>query len=89
MRSRCRLHINKLHDFAKWLRDKGWIQLPTKSEFEALRMMNPSIEKRINGILLVHRKDSATEHLTTWGVSDIELTKWLKWRKKNDEKNNV
>ena len=77
-RSRCTLHINKLADFTAWLEGKGWKKVETKDHYEALRMTHKS--KYGLKTLLVHRKDSATEHLTTWGESEQLVQKWLRER---------
>ena len=79
MRSRCTLHVNKLEEFTAWLESKGWSKVEPKSCYEALRM-------RFKGedgwkTLLVHIKNAATEHLTTWGTSELAVRSWLKERK--------
>ena len=79
MRSRSMLHMNKLDDFREWLKTQGWLWQEPKSVYEALRMVRKG--KYGNKTLIVHRKDSATEHLTTWGESQVWLSKWLKERR--------
>jgi hypothetical protein len=67
------LHLNKLADFTIWLEAHGWEREANNTvACEALRM------KRNGLTLLVHKKDSATQHLTTWGVSHAQLLMWLK-----------
>ena len=79
LRSRSMLHFNKLDDFREGLKTQGWLWQEPKSIYEALRMTRKG--KDSNKTLIVHQKDSATVHLTTWGESQVWLLKWLKERR--------
>lgn len=59
--SRCLLHKSKLDAFKKWLVGEGWIEWPTKSVWEVLRM------RRQGAIVLVYTKADLKEHYTTHG----------------------
>jgi len=83
LRSRSTLHMNKLHDFTEWLKAQGWLWQEPKSIYEALRMTRKG--KYSNKTLIVHKKDTATVHLTTWGESQVWLLKWLKERKEAEK----
>jgi hypothetical protein len=76
-RSRCTLHKTKLMDFAAFCRSRGWSAVPVVGVYEVLRMRHPG---RVDP-LIVHDRDSATEHYTTWGESQTELRAWLRTRK--------
>ena len=77
MRSRNRLHKNKLDDFKKWLLVHGWINCTPVGEYEVLRMKKPGARA-----LLVFRRNELKEHYTTYGVSEDQLSIWLKERQK-------
>ena len=84
-RSRNMLHITKLPLFRDWLAsDEGWWAVPCKGACEVLRM----VKHTANGqeTLLVHQKDSATQHCTTWGVSQELLIKWFRSRRGNGKR---
>ena len=76
-RSRCTLHKTKLADFRAFCESRGWTAEAPKSGYEVLRMRHPV---RANP-LIVHTRDDATEHYTTWGESQTELRAWMKARK--------
>jgi hypothetical protein len=76
MRTRSDLHITKLKEFEEFCKTEGWETKEVKSLYEVLRM------RKDNQWLIVHRKDSATEHLTVWGNSAEMLRHWFKKRKK-------
>jgi hypothetical protein len=74
-RTRSDLHIKKLQDFEMYCREQGWYSCPTKGAHEVLRMRLGS------EWLIVHKRDSATQHLTVWGNSAEMLRKWFKGKK--------
>lgn len=78
MRSRCTLHKTKLAEFQTFCEGRGWTAEPTRGGYEVLRMRHPG---RVHP-LIVHGRDSATEHYTTWGESANELRVWLRSRRK-------
>lgn len=39
MANRCLLHISKLNEFALWMEKQGWLSIPTKGDFEILRLV--------------------------------------------------
>lgn len=71
--TRNRLHQNKLTAFTEYLVQNNWTQVPLKSEYEVLRMRSPEYRDP----LIVYRRDNAKEHLTTHGVADKMLSKFL------------
>jgi len=71
--------MNKLGRFRNWLTGKGWAEQPTKGPYEVLRMTRAG--SRGTNTLLVFRKDSATEHLTTYGLSQDWVARWLREKK--------
>lgn len=75
-RSRATLHFNKLAAFRDYLQGRGWVEVERKSIYEALRMTHPTSPQPC----IVHKKDSATEHCTTWGTSQNLLMDYLKQR---------
>ena len=40
------LHRSKLDDFKNYLKSKGWVVQDTKGMYEALRAVNPEVQKR-------------------------------------------
>ena len=46
MATRKLLHRNKLDKFKNYLKSKGWIIQDTKGMYEALRAVNPKVQKR-------------------------------------------
>jgi hypothetical protein len=75
VRSRSTLHMNKLAEFRAYLESRGWINEPPKTGVcEVLRMRHPNSKTPC----IVHKKDSATQHLTTWGTSQNLLRPFLK-----------
>ena len=80
MRSRARLHKNKLNDFIPWLINRGWVEQDGKGCYEVLRMVKD------DSVLIVHEKLDAKEHYTTWGYSNSELDIWIKERRDNESK---
>lgn len=65
-RSRCKLHFNKLDEFKAFLISRGWVEEPSKGVHERLRMRH----KRERDPLILHATDTATEHFTTWDLSE-------------------
>lgn len=76
-RSRCTLHFNKLAAFTLYLESRGWIVEPPKSIYEALRMRHPNSQMPC----ILHKKDSATEHFTSWGLSQELVKDYLRSKK--------
>ncbi len=79
--SRNRLHQNKLQAFTDFCKSEGWQSVPTKGDFEVLRMRHPDNKDP----LLVYRQLKAKEHLTTHGVADKMVDKFLGHRTATDE----
>ena len=77
-RSRSTLHFSKLEEFTAWLESKGWRSVELKGPYETLRMVNKG--KYGLRTLLVYCKDGATQHLTTSGISEQLVQKWLRER---------
>lgn len=69
---RNRLHITKLAEFEAHCRSQGWNKLEPKGFYEALRMSHPGKQ----GVLLVHQRADAKEHLTLSGHSLVEYDTW-------------
>lgn len=46
MATRYLLHRNKLDEFKNYLKSKGWVIQDTKGMYEALRAVNPEVQKR-------------------------------------------
>jgi predicted RNA binding protein YcfA (HicA-like mRNA interferase family) len=65
MRSRCLLHKNKLEEFEKWLKARGWVMEPTKGTYEYMRATHP----KKKGTLLVYARENIKEHYTVFGES--------------------
>lgn len=74
MRSRCTLHKTKLAEFQKFCEVRGWHSETPKGPYEALRMRHAGRRDP----LIVHDRDGATEHYTTWGESSLELSKFMR-----------
>ena len=63
-RSRCQLHHKHLDDFVAFCTSSGFTRVPTKGDYEVLRMKPP----HRGHPLIVHTRADAKEHFTTWGV---------------------
>lgn len=76
-RKRCQLHFNHLEDFKVFATSCGFVEVPAKYVYEALRM------KPTGGgePLIIHRRDSAKEHFTTWGVGGTIANEFFRTRK--------
>lgn len=72
--SRCELHTSKLQEFADYCKTKGWVEEPTKGEYEVLRM-NKTTSKFP---LLIYRRLRQTEHYTVSGVATILVAAYLR-----------
>lgn len=81
MRSRCLLMPRHLPDFAKFCEGRGWVSVPTKGDYEVLRMRHPDIAEP----LMVHRRDVSEVHLTTWGKSQSMADKFFNQRRRSNE----
>jgi hypothetical protein len=77
MRSRCHLHFNQLDAFKSFLLGRGWVEEPTKGPYEKLRMRH----KREREPLILHARDSATQHFTTWGLSERMANVFIRSRR--------
>lgn len=65
-RSRCHLHFKHLDEFRDFCVSQGWVNEGPKGDYEALRMRHPNHKD----LLIVHQKNSASQHFTTWGLSE-------------------
>jgi len=72
--SRCELHTSKLREFADYCTAKGWVEEPTKGEYEVLRMNRAQSKYP----LLIYRKLRQTEHYTVSGVATILVAAYLR-----------
>ncbi len=63
-RARNLLHFNKLAAFQAFCESRGWRADSVKGPYERLRMTKPGSE-----ILLVYRRNDATEHVTVHGIA--------------------
>lgn len=72
--SRCELHTSKLREFADYCTAKGWVEEPTKGEYEVLRMSRPTSKNP----LLIYRKLRQTEHYTVSGAALILVAAYLR-----------
>ena len=72
--SRCELHVTKLQDFAHYCTIKGWVEEPTKGEYEVLRMTRTQSKHP----LLIYRRGVPTEHYTVSGVATILVAAYLR-----------
>lgn len=78
MRSRCTLHINKLSQFQVYLESRGWIaDKPLTDAYEVLRMRHQSAQFPC----ILHQKMRATEHVTSWGISQELVKDFLRSRR--------
>ena len=81
--SRNRLAQTKLPDFAMWLTEQGWSEVPVKGEYEVLRMKWNGDEDAVktnaikSTVLIVHTTAHATVHYTLHGESEAWFTRWL------------
>lgn len=72
--SRCELHTSKLREFADYCTAKGWVEEPTKGEYEVLRMTRAQSKHP----LLIYRRLRQTEHYTVSGVATILVAAYLR-----------
>lgn len=79
MRSRCTLHKTKLGEFQEFCESRGWTAEPPKGGYEVLRMRHSGRVDR----LIVHDRDDATEHYTTWGESTNLFRAWAAANRKS------
>jgi hypothetical protein len=63
MANRATLHLTKLGRFQDYLEAKGYISCQTKGTYEALRMLNPSLEGPQRTVI-VFFKGEAKEHFS-------------------------
>ncbi len=75
--SRCTLHFKHLPEFIAFCEQLGWTMEPTKDPFEKLRMRHPLSKDP----LFLHSRIAAKEHLTSWGISDQLVRKFMRGRK--------
>jgi hypothetical protein len=73
MRSRCHLHFNQLEAFREFLVSRGWVEEQAKGQYEKLRMRH----KREKDPLILHVREGAKEHFTTWGLSEKMASAFL------------
>lgn len=85
-RSRSQLHRTHFDAFVAFCESCGFKRVPTKDPFEVLRMTPP--RKGTGGPLIVHSRDSAKEHYTTWGVSADLAQQFFRARKQSKEATN-
>ena len=72
--SRCLLQKENLREFTAFCASEGWVEEPTKGEFEVLRMRSPK-----NSVpMLVYTKLDAKEHYTVHGVATIMCAKYIR-----------
>lgn len=75
-RSRCQLHLTKLDEFAAYCATKGFVRVePLANAYEVLRMTKKGSEP-----VIVHARMRASEHGTTWGMSQRMLQSWFSAR---------
>lgn len=79
-RSRSRLHINRLDEFASFCVEQGWTIERTKDQYEVLRL------RKGREVAIVHGRLSSDNgsplvHYTTWGASNRLLNQYLASRK--------
>lgn len=72
--SRCELHTSKLREFADYCATKGWVEEPTKGEYEVLRMTR--VQSKLP--LLIYRRLRQTEHYTVSGMALILVAAYLR-----------
>lgn len=82
-RSRSQLHRTHFDAFVAFCETQGFKRVPTNAVFEVLRMTPP--HKGTGGPLIVHSRDSAKEHYTTWGVSADLAEQFFRTRNKSRE----
>jgi hypothetical protein len=80
--SRWRLHKTKLQEFKAFCESIGWYPVPTKSDFEVLRMRNVDVRDP----LIVHTRLNVKEHLTTHGESEKLLDVFLGHKPEVDDR---
>jgi len=80
-RSRSQLHHTHFDAFVAFCESCGFERVPTKDVFEVLRMTPPP-HKKSGGPLIVHSRDCAKEHYTTWGVSADIAQQFFRARKR-------
>jgi len=90
MGDRGRLHVRKVDDFAVWLEKHGWKRVDAKGIYEVLRMerlieATPAGKSRF---ILVHRKDTETQHYSLHGESSVWFSKWMREIRREKEGRN-
>ncbi len=73
MTERNLLHGDYIETFARYCEGLGWMRTKPKGEYEVLRMTHPQGKEP----LIVHRRLTANEHVTVWGVSLILAQSFL------------
>jgi len=80
-RSRSQLHHTHFDDFVAFCESCGFKRVEVKGDCEVLRM-SPPPQKKSGGPLIVHSRDGAKEHYTTWGVSADLAQQFFRARKR-------
>lgn len=64
MRDRGLLAESQLEAFKAWAAERGWVEEPTKGDYEVLRLRHPSALHPA----IYHQRRRSTLHVTSWGV---------------------
>jgi hypothetical protein len=85
---RGRLSVTKVDDFAAWLSSHGWSRVATKGHYEVLRMERPiaATPAGESRFLLVHQKDTETEHYSLHGLSSAWFSRWMRERRAKEQR---
>ena len=84
MRSRNRLHRDKLEEFEAWAKSVGYISERTKGAYEVLRLRHAIL--RVAPLVYYERASDASgqgdgsTHITAHGPGDALLSRWFRER---------
>lgn len=71
-RSRCQLHFSKIEEFISFCEAEGYTrEKPITDVCEVLRLT-----KKGRVPIIAHKRDRATQHVTTWGESERMFLKF-------------
>lgn len=77
MRSRCRLHLSKLDQFATFCEGEGWTREPHLDHaFEVLRLRKPGHQP-----IIVYQRMRATQHATIFGEGVRMFGRYINYKR--------
>ncbi len=75
MAVRSRLHHTKIEEFAVWAIAQGFQRLPTKGDYEVLRLKKDGRDP------VIMYKRLSTDHVSTFGYGSVLVNRWLAEKK--------